>query len=144
MSFPARLVIFLCLVNLIGLVYLIWRHETGKPPLIETPREPVVTHTYDCELVRVIDGNTVVVNVDLGFGTWLRDHKFELLDVEPPISQQRRKDSGAYLESLLKEKKLTLQSIQNRKAGFGRWLGVLFADGAEINAKMTEYATLDE
>ena len=28
-------------------------------------------YEYKCEIVRVVDGDTVDVNIDLGFNTWL-------------------------------------------------------------------------
>lgn len=35
-------------------------------------------YTYSAVVVRVIDGDTVVCDVDLGFGIWLRDQSYRL------------------------------------------------------------------
>jgi hypothetical protein len=39
---------------------------------------PDPPYTYSASVVRVIDGDTVVLDVDLGFGIWLRSQSFRL------------------------------------------------------------------
>ena len=34
-----------------------------------------MTYEYNCELVRVVDGDTIDVNVDLGYKVWLRKER---------------------------------------------------------------------
>ena len=33
---------------------------------------------YKCKLVRVIDGDTVDIDIDLGFGVWLRKQRIRM------------------------------------------------------------------
>jgi micrococcal nuclease len=38
-------------------------------------------YTYNASVVRVIDGDTVIMDVDLGFGLWIRGQSFRLLGI---------------------------------------------------------------
>ena len=35
-------------------------------------------HEYKCTVVRVVDGDTVDVDIDLGFGVWLRKERVRM------------------------------------------------------------------
>lgn len=45
-------------------------------------------------LVRVVDGDTLVVDIDLGFGTWNHKQKVRLLGVNCPENKGATKDDG--------------------------------------------------
>jgi endonuclease YncB( thermonuclease family) len=49
-----------------------------------------VTYQYNAVVVRVVDGDTFVGHVDLGFGVWLHDQNFRLLG----INAREKKDPG--------------------------------------------------
>ena len=48
-------------------------------------------YEYRCEITRVVDGDTVDVDIDLGFGVWLRDERVRLVGVDTPESRTRDK-----------------------------------------------------
>ena len=48
-------------------------------------------YEYGCELQRVIDGDTVEVDIDLGFGFWLRGEIVRLNGIDAPESRTRDK-----------------------------------------------------
>ena len=62
-------------------------------------------YKYHCSLVRVIDGDTVVLNVDLGFGIWKKD-TFRLygIDFSLPMLEHARKyaDKFSYSPELFR------------------------------------------
>ena len=43
-------------------------------------------YEYRCEITRVVDGDTVDINIDLGFGVWLNDERVRLAGVDTPES----------------------------------------------------------
>lgn len=140
-----KLLIALGVLNLYGVGFLVWKNVRHREPTLATKPEPTTTHTYDCRLVRVIDANTVEVDIDLGFDTWLHGHRFELLDVDlRDTSREKAKDLTAELERLLAGRSLTIQSVQNRKDSFDRWLALLYADGQCVNDRLRSLMTLDE
>ena len=44
---------------------------------------------YKCKLVRVIDGDTVDIDIDLGFGVWLRKQRIRMYGIDTPESRTR-------------------------------------------------------
>ena len=38
-------------------------------------------HTYKCTILRVVDGDTVDVDIDLGFGVWMRKERIRILGI---------------------------------------------------------------
>ena len=94
--------------------------------------------SYFCKLQRVVDGDTIDVNIDLGFSIW---HKVRvrMLGIDTPESRTRNLEekalglaSKARLKELLKGRKLDIE-CSKEKGKFGRVLGVVFATDKEGN-----------
>lgn len=83
---------------------------------------------YQCDLVRVIDGDTIIVDIDLGFSTCLKNKKVRLAGIDTPESRTRNlaeKALGLKAKERLIElcgQKLKLLSLGIDK--YGRILGV--------------------
>jgi micrococcal nuclease len=41
-------------------------------------------YDYRAKIVKVVDGDTVDVDIDLGFGVWLQDERVRLVGVDTP------------------------------------------------------------
>ena len=46
-------------------------------------------YEYRCNVVKVVDGDTVDVDIDLGFGVWLHKERISLFGIETPESRTR-------------------------------------------------------
>ena len=44
-------------------------------------------YEYKCKIVKVIDGDTVDVDLDLGFGVWLNDERVRIMGIDTPESR---------------------------------------------------------
>ena len=88
-------------------------------------------HTYKCTILRVVDGDTVDVDIDLGFGVWMRKERIRVLGIDTPESRTRDKVEKTYgimakefVKSYLPVG--SVQTLQTEKDGtgkFGRILG---------------------
>lgn len=93
---------------------------------------------YAATVVRVVDGDTVIMDVDLGFGIWLRNQSFRLLGLN---AREHRETGGleakANLETCLPVRTVTtVTSVKADKYG-GRYDAVItLADGHNLNAKL--------
>jgi len=46
-------------------------------------------YEYRAKLVNVVDGDTVDVDIDLGFGIWMRDERVRIMGIDTPESRTR-------------------------------------------------------
>jgi micrococcal nuclease len=90
-------------------------------------------YDYKCNVVRVVDGDTVDVDIDLGFGIWMRDERVRVMGIDTPESRTRdlvEKQFGLAakerLKSLLGEssvlRTMVSKSGEDMKGKFGRIL----------------------
>ena len=93
-------------------------------------------YEYKATILRVVDGDTVDVDIDLGFGVWLRKERVRIMGIDTPESRTRDKEEkkfGLLAEERLKEL-LPVGSIavlrtrsdrdgEDAKGKFGRILG---------------------
>jgi len=88
-------------------------------------------HTYRCNILKVIDGDTVDVDIDLGFGVWMRKERIRILGIDTPESRTRdltEKVYGNLAKNFVKSYLPvgSVQVLQTEKDGtgkFGRILG---------------------
>lgn len=99
-------------------------------------------YEYRCKIVRVVDGDTVDVDIDLGFNTWIHNERVRLEGLDTPES--RTSDSiqkffgllaKAQLEFLLpvgSDHILQTTSISSTEK-YGRTLGFIKLDNSTVN-----------
>ncbi len=99
-------------------------------------------YEYKCELIKVVDGDTIDLNVSLGFDTYTKQ-RFRLYGINAPETRTRDleekargNESKQFLINHLFNKELTIQTMKDKKGKFGRWLGIIYADGVDLNAAM--------
>ena len=98
---------------------------------------------YNCTLDRVVDGDTVDVNLDLGFSVILAKQRVRLAGIDTPESRTRDKAEkvlGLQAKELLKslcEDGFVVESLGKGK--YGRILGVLYdSEGNSLNQKIID------
>ena len=97
-------------------------------------------YEYPVKIIKVIDGDTVDVDIDLGFGIWLRNERVRLYGIDTPESRTRdkvEKRYGLYAKDYLKSrlgKTSTLRTQKDGKGKFGRILGEFIIYDAETDA----------
>ena len=98
---------------------------------------------YNCTLVRVIDGDTIDVDIDLGFSVILAKQRVRLAGIDTPESRTRNlaeKALGLQAKKRLIElcgEKLQVQSLGKGK--YGRILGIPHTiEGKDICAMLME------
>ena len=80
-------------------------------------------YEYRCKVVRVVDGDTVDVDVDLGFGVWLKKERVRLLGIDTPESRTRdkvEKQYGLAAKAFLKQVLGTSPILKTTKDGKGK------------------------
>jgi len=95
--------------------------------------------------VKVVDGDTVDVDIDLGFGVWLRDERVRMMGIDTPESRTSDKVEKLFglaakekLKSILGESPVLKTQVnkdgEDMKGKFGRILGDFDVYDAEKDA----------
>ena len=96
-------------------------------------------YEYKCKLIKVVDGDTVDVDIDLGFGVWMRKQRIRLYGIDTPESRTSDPEEKKYglaakmfLTKWTNSGDLTLKTFKDGKGKFGRILGEIWY-GVEHN-----------
>lgn len=91
-------------------------------------------YEYRTNLIKVVDGDTVDVDIDLGFGIWLRNERVRIMGIDTPESRTRNKVEKLFGKAASKRLKELLgkdpvlrtqvaRDGEDMKGKFGRILG---------------------
>jgi micrococcal nuclease len=103
-------------------------------------------YEYGCKVTRVVDGDTIDVDLDLGFDI-IYKCRVRLYGIDTPESRTRNKDEKArgklaakFLQDAISNgKHVILQTqLKDSKGKFGRVLASVIVDEIDINQQMIE------
>jgi len=98
-------------------------------------------YIYKAELVRVVDGDTVDLIIDLGFDT-SRKERFRLYGIDAPeMNTPEGKEAKEWLEdALMPLEAIYVETIQletrAKRDKYGRFLAVLYGNLGDLRAKL--------
>jgi micrococcal nuclease len=102
--------------------------------------------TYNAKLIKVVDGDTVDLRIDLGFNVFT-EQRFRLLGINAPETHSkdadektRGKAAADYLKSLLAgEGQLVATTVLDKQEKYGRFLAkIVNASGENVNDEMVK------
>lgn len=84
-------------------------------------------YRYDAKVVRVIDGDSIVIDIDLGYGIWLTDQHVRLYGINTPEIRGEERESGLLAKSIVSAlltpgTAIIIDSFRGRADKYGRWL----------------------
>lgn len=102
---------------------------------------------YRCKVIKVIDGDTVDVDIDLGFGIWMKDERVRLYGIDTPESRTSDKEEKLYglaakefLANMCDDEWMILECNKyDSKGKFGRILGSLRRTTNYADQTVNEY-----
>ena len=104
-------------------------------------------YEYHCKIIKVIDGDTVDVDIDLGFGVWLKKERVRVNGIDTPEIRGKTPEEKELaihvrdeLYSKIYGKMVTLKNVDTEK--YGRMLADVYLDDENINEWLidNEYA----
>ena len=109
-------------------------------PKLPREKEGEIIFCYNCTVVRVIDGDTADISVDLGFRVTIA-MRFRLAGINAP---EMRTFDGPKSKQRLSElmpigSQLIVKTSKDKQEKYGRYLGTFWdAEQHEINARMVQ------
>ena len=102
-------------------------------------------YEYKCGVTRIVDGDTVDCEIDLGFDIVYKS-RVRLYGIDTPESRTKDLDEKArgklaydfLAQHILHADKLVIQTKLDKKGKFGRVLGVIVADGVDLNQALID------
>ena len=102
-------------------------------------------YEYKAELVRVVDGDTVDLMVDLGFSVKIKE-RFRLEGIDAPESRTRDLEEKArglaatehlkLLIGFVPDGELKVQTEKDTKGKYGRYIGTLFGEHSSFPGRI--------
>lgn len=88
-------------------------------------------YTYKALVKSIYDGDTIRVDIDLGFGVILADQSLRLLGIDTPEIKGVERTQGLISRDFVVERipvgsYITITTVKDRKEKFGRYLATVF------------------
>lgn len=88
-------------------------------------------YEYRVENIKVIDGDTVDVDIDLGFGVWMKKQRIRIYNIDTPESRTKDEVEKVFglaaknrlIELLSTDEEIIFRSVKDLRGKFGRILG---------------------
>ena len=104
-------------------------------------------YEYRCKVLKIIDGDTVDIDIDLGFGMWIHNERVRIMGIDTPESRTSNDIEKKFglaakhrLQELLGETAILKTQIDKKgedmKGKFGRILGNFKTEDGRICAKI--------
>ena len=88
-------------------------------------------YDYMATLIKVVDGDTVDCDIDLGFGVWLKNQRIRLYGIDAPETrtkdlEEKKAGQDAKLRLIaMMSNKFLLTTVKDKKGKYGRILGII-------------------
>ena len=97
-------------------------------------------YNYRALVMSVYDGDSITVDIDLGFNNWMKNQKVRLYGIDTPEIRGEERPGGLIardrLRELILDKEIVIKSYRDKTGKYGRWLATIFikdVDGAWEN-----------
>lgn len=98
-------------------------------------------YEYEAVVTKVYDGDSITVDIDLGFGIWKKKESIRLNGIDTPelrgssaMEKVKAMEARDFLSSLIMFKTIKMQSVGKDK--YGRYLADIFYKNVCINSQM--------
>ena len=103
-------------------------------------------YEYKAKFISAYDGDTIRLDIDLGFGIWMHNQPIRLFGIDTPelrVSNTKEKERAILARDKIREiletaETIIIQTYKDRKGKYGRWLAIIYADGTNVNEWMIE------
>lgn len=96
----------------------------------------------------VYDGDSITVDIDLGFGVMLKGQKIRLAGIDTPEIKGDQREQGLLIRDFVREqilnKVVTIETERDSKGKYGRWLATVWINELNLNAVLLNNGLADK
>ena len=94
-------------------------------------------YEYKAYVTKVYDGDTITVDIDLGFDILFKGQKIRLSRINTPEIRGEERPEGLKSRDALREKilgkQIILRTEKDKRGKYGRWLGEIWIEEECVN-----------
>jgi len=95
-------------------------------------------YRYTAIVRRVYDGDTITVDIDLGFNVWWRDVSLRLYGIDTPEIRGEEREEGLRSKQFVVDRlpigeEIIIETVKDKKEKYGRYLAVVYYGSLETN-----------
>jgi len=94
-------------------------------------------YTYSAIVTDVYDGDSITVDISLGFGIWTKGMKIRLSGIDTPEIRGEEREAGLVSRDVLREiilnKEVIIKTEKDKTGKYGRYLGTVFVSPTYLN-----------
>jgi micrococcal nuclease len=87
-------------------------------------------YNYKAFVTGVYDGDSITIDIDLGFNNWMKNQKVRLFGINTPEIRGEERPDGLVardrLRELILDKEVIITSYKDKSGKYGRWLATVF------------------
>lgn len=95
-------------------------------------------YRYRARVIRWVDGDTVVLDIDLGFEHWMHGKHIRIARVDTPEVRGAEKVEGKRVAAAVRERipegsTVMIETLKDMQGKFGRFVAEVFHDGENLS-----------
>ena len=95
---------------------------------------------YKAYVTGVYDGDSITIDIDLGFGIIMKKQKIRLAEIDTPELRGDEREQGLisrdWLREKILEKNISINTIKDTTGKYGRYIGYIYLNGINLNEQM--------
>lgn len=98
----------------------------------------VELYTYRAKVTKVYDGDTITVDIDLGFGIVMKEQSIRLLGIDAPELRGEERQQGLSSRFFVADRipigsVVIMKTVKDRKEKYGRYLATIYYGDTLVN-----------
>lgn len=112
------------------------------PLALHAADAPEPNYVFRAQLVRIIDGNHVAMNIDLGFGVWVHNQTLTLLNAGGTGVEEAAKEKSPERIAKIREiltpdsPDIVIRTVRDRDAKPPRYFAEIWVEGVNLNEEL--------
>ena len=101
-------------------------------------------YTYKAIVTKIVDGDTVDLDIDLGLGMWSKSTRIRFLNINTPEVRGKEREAGLAAKRFVEDIipigcSVYITTVKDKRGKYGRLLGTIYTDkGANINSLLLD------